>query len=222
MCYVAISIFNTVISYWPMSLRNRRLPYRTASATSALANPNPTPREGASGAGAGQLAPQFGGTAAEVPCKSRRRRFSCARDLERRHAQAAARERPSCREEHACTADRAPHYRGRSVGRRYRRPARRWAHGCIRRPVRAPLPYRGQASRLAVGPGGGFGYGAAGALGNAGAAGAPPVAHGQAAPDGSGTPGLGPALYGDRSAANPLSTLGCHVNKIMASRAVVS
>lgn len=43
------------------------------------------------------------------------------------------------------------------------------------------LPYRRQASGLAVGPGGGFGYGAAGALGDAGAAGASPVAHGQAA-----------------------------------------
>ena len=88
----------------------------------------------------------------------------------------------------------------------------------------AGLPFRRQSSGLTVGPGGGYGAaGAGGALGGAGAAGVPPVAFGQAALDPLGTPHLvGRALYGDGSAGNPFSTLGPHVHKIMASRAVVS
>ena len=73
-----------------------------------------------------------------------------------------------------------------------------------------------------MGPGWGFGCGAAGALGGAVVAGAPPIAPGQATLDGLGALDLGQAIYGNGSAGNPFSTLGHPVNKIMASRAVVS
>ena len=84
------------------------------------------------------------------------------------------------------------------------------------------LHYPGYVSGLTVGPGGGFGYGAAGALGGARVAGASPLAPGHAALNRLGTPNLGQAFSGNGSTGNPFSTLGRHVNKIMSSRGVVS
>ena len=52
-------------------------------------------------------------------------------------------------------------------------------------------------------------------------AGAPPVLPVEAALDGLGAPDLGHSIHGNRSAGNPLTTLGRHVNTIMARYAVV-
>ena len=62
------------------------------------------------------------------------------------------------------------------------------------------LPYPGQSTVPAVGPGAGCGYGAAGALGGAGVDGVPPDSLGQATLRGLGTLDLGRARYGFASA----------------------
>lgn len=207
-----------------MRLRNCNLPCMRAFATSSPVGPNPPPR------GRQRRRRRPARVAARrrrdrgSPGRIRRLRRSSARGLERRHPRAAAwkprRRRSTLREGHAPTADRDPHCRGRSVGGRHRWPVRRWAHGCLRRHDRAPLPRiserpcRGPGRRVRIRRGRRF----ARRQGRRRVTGGPR----QPAPDGLGAPDLGQPLYGNGSAANPFSTLGRHVNKIMASRAVVS
>ena len=101
-----------------------------------------------------------------VPSRPRRRRLSCARELEHRHDQTAVREprrRRPIRRGGACSDTRSGCPSPGSPRQPPASPANPSVGSCAHARVRPGFPNPGKMSGLGVGPGGEFGYGAAGA-----------------------------------------------------------